>query len=373
MHLMEIDCTKLYPKRVIKFYPSKWYSFDAFLNGYLYLSHPHQLNDMMDCEKYVFDMRGLLGNTDLFLKLRNEIIENRPDFGQHCNFSEVSTRDSNGLYNLQQSLFDSYYSYGGIISLAIDKFNELMWSHYTNESGFAVEYSSIDLKQSIINHSNNKILDKLIFEPIHYKCKPESIDCSKYDIDEINKFAAYQKCVEWSYENEWRMLATSKQYLGRYDYYVEEQEKEFALRKLYYSIDAVKCIYIGKRFWTRFNFVTSDKQFGNENRKRQYTIQEPEKGCEKERYNLFIQFIQKLSELINLGIKVYMSGACDCSEYRHGTDHPTCDKKNWRCEFNPKQYYITRSFDKIENISIKENLIEVTYSGKALTKDCDFE
>ena len=370
---MEIDCTKLYPKRVIKFYPFKWYSFDAFLNGYLYLSHPHQLNDMMDCEKYVFDMRGLLGNTDLFLKLRNEIIENRPDFGQHCNFSEVSTRNSNGLYNLQQSIFDSYYSYGGIISLAIDKFNELMWSHYTNESGFAVEYSSIYLKQSIINHSNNKILDKLIFEPIHYKCKPESIDCSKYDIDEINKFAAYQKCVEWSYENEWRMLATSKQYLGRYDYYVEEQEKEFALRKLYYSIDAIKRIYIGKRFWTHFNFVTSDKQIDIENKKRLYIMQEPEKGCEKERYNLFIQFIQKLSELINIDIKVYMSGACDCSEYRHGTDHPTYDTQNHIYEFNPKQYYLTRSFEKIENISINKNLIEITYSGKSLTKDCDFE
>ena len=151
------------------------------------------------------------------------------------------------------------------------------------------------------------------------------------------------------------------------------QEKEFALRKLYYSIDAIKRIYIGKRFWTHFNFVTSDKQIYIENKKRLYIMQEPEKGCEKERYNLFIQFIQKLSELINIDIKVYMSGACDCSEYRHGTDHPTYDTQNHIYEFNPKQYYLTRSFEKIENISINKNLIEITYSGKSLTKDCDFE
>ena len=68
-----------------------------------------------------------------------------------------------------------------------------------------------------------------------------------------------------------------------------------------------------------------------------------------------------------------MSGACDCSEYRHGTDHPTYDENNGRCDFYPNQYYITRSFERIENISINENLIEVTYSGKHLTKGCDFE
>lgn len=327
----------------------------------------------MDCERYVFDMRGLLGKADLFLKLRNEIIENRPDFNQHCNLSEVSIENPKGLYNLQQGIFDSYYSYGGIISLAVDRFNELMWSHYTNESGFAIEYSPIELKRSITNHPNNNIFNELIFNSVQYKHKPISIDCSKKNIHEINLFATYQKCAEWSYENEWRILATSKQYLGRYNYYAAEQEKEFALRKLYYSIDAVKRIYIGKRFWTCVNFIVNDRQIDKENKIRLYTIKEPKKNCEIKRYHLFIEFLQKLSELINIGIEVYMSGACDCSEYRHGTDHPTCDKNNWKCEYNPKQYYITRSFEKIENISLKENLIEVTYSGKFLTKDCDFE
>lgn len=45
---MEKDCVKEYPKSVIKFYPSTWYSFDAFMNSYLYVSHPHSLNDMQD-------------------------------------------------------------------------------------------------------------------------------------------------------------------------------------------------------------------------------------------------------------------------------------------------------------------------------------
>ena len=173
---MEKSYVQKFPESVIKFYPSTWYSFDAFLKNYLYLSHPHQLNDMMDCERYVFDMRELVGIPELFHKLRKEIIESRPDFEQYHNFKEVITENPCGLYSLQKSIFDYYYSYGGIVSLAIDKFSELMWSHYTNESGFAVEYSPIDLKQSIINHSNNKILNTLIFEPIHYKRKPESID-----------------------------------------------------------------------------------------------------------------------------------------------------------------------------------------------------
>lgn len=368
---MEKNCVKeKYPKNVIKFYSSTWYNFDAFLKSYLYLSHPYQLNDMMDCERYVFDMRKLCKKPDLFIKLMNEIKENRPDFDQHCIFSKVSSENPNRLHNLQQYIFDSYYSYGGIISLAIDKFNELMWSHYTNENGFAIEYSPIDLENSIINHPNNNIFNKPIFKPIQYKSKPESIDCSENNIHEINLFSAYQKCAEWNYEQEWRILVTSQRYLGRYNYYIDEQEKEFGLRKLFYSIDAVKRVFIGKRFWTNLNFIVKDEQIDSCNITKRYTIQEPKKYCEKERYNLFIKFLQKLSDLIKIGIDVYMSGACDCSEYRHGTDHLMYN--NERCDFNPKQYYITRSFERIEDISINENLIEVTYSGKCLTKDCDF-
>lgn len=370
---MEKDCVKEYPKSVIKFYPSTWYSFDAFMNSYLYVSHPHSLNDMQDCERYVFDMRGLCGETNLFFKLKNEITKNRPEFYKHHDLSRISIDNPRRLYDLQQSIFDSYYSYGGIISLAIDIFNELMWSHYTKESGFAIEYSPVDLENSVINHPNNKTFNKPIFKPVQYKSKPESIDCSENNIHDINLFAAYQKCAEWSYEQEWRILVTSKQYLGRYNYYADEQEKEFGLRELFYSIDAIKRIFVGKRFWTRLNFIVKDEQIDTYNLRHRYTIQKPKKCCEAKRYNLFVEFLKKLSELIRKNVEVYMSGACDCSEYRHGTDHPTYDENNGRCDFYPNQYYITRSFERIENISINENLIEVTYSGKHLTKDCDFE
>ena len=370
---MEKDYAKEYPINVFKFYSLTNYSIDSFLNRYLYLSHPYELNDLMDIRPYSLDMRDF--TQEKFKELKQEAIERSPLIGNILQINNVETQNQYGLYALQDLIFNSFFAFGGVISLASkDRFNELMWSHYAKESGFMLEFITSNLLKDSENIDNNKLFDQIMFHPIQYKPHPIGIKCVECSsLHEINKKNSYQKYNGWSYENEWRILATSKQYLGRYNYYTEEQEKEFSLRKLYYSIDTVKRIYIGKRFWTRANFIVKDKQIDKENEIRQYTIEKPEKCCEIKRYNLFIEFLQKLSELMNIGIEVYMSGACDCSEYRHGTDHPTCDKKNWKCEYNPKQYYITRSFEKIENISLKENLIEVTYSGKFLTKDCDFE
>ena len=61
-----------------------------------------------------------------------------------------------------------------------------------------------------------------------------------------------------------------------------------------------------------------------------------------------------------------MSGACDCSEFRHGTD-------NIGDSYDPDHYYLTRSFEQIKNININGQVVNVEYEGIVKTQNEDFE
>ena len=92
-----------------------------------------------------------------------------------------------------------------------------------------------------------------------------------------------------------------------------------------------------------------------------YTLQEPSSCSDKKRFCLLLQFIHKLCELKDKGIII--------GEFRFGTDD--CSKDN---SFEPDYYYITRSFEKIEDITIngEENIIIVKYSGEFITQNEHF-
>ncbi len=361
---MEKDYAKEIPVNVFKFYSLTNYNIDSFINQYLYLSHPYELNDLMDIRPYTLDMRNF--TAERLETLKQEAIQYFPLLKKYFNIDNVDTHKEQGLYALQNLIYDSFFAFGGVISLASkDRFNELMWSHYAKESGFMMEFVTNNLLKDCENIYKNKLFNQIMFHPIQYKPHPCSIRCTKYSsLYEINKRNSYQKYIGWSYENEWRIVATSQQYLGRYNYYYSKRPNEFSLRRMYYSINSIMRVYLGKRFWTYDNFVVKDERIDNENKIRKYTLQEPSSCSEKERFCLFLQFVQKLNELKNGGINIYISGACDCGEFKFGTD--ICSKDN---TFNPEYYYLTRSFEKIESINIDENIITVVYGGKHITNN----
>lgn len=369
-YFMETDYAKEYPINVFKFYPLTIYSIDSFTNHYLYLSHPYELNDLMDIRPYTLDMRNF--TYEKFEELKQEAIQRSPLIGNILNTDNVDTQNRYGLYALQDLIFNSFFAFGGVISLASkDRFNELMWSHYAKESGFMIEFITGNLLKDGETMDANKRFDQMIFHPIQYKTHPIGIKCIECSsLYEINKKNSYQKYEGWKYENEWRIIATSKQCLGKYDFYSNSRPDEFLLRKLHYSISSISRIYLGKRFWTYDNFVVKDEQIGRDNKIIKYTLQEPSSCSDKKRFCLLLQFIHKLCELKDKGIIIYISGACDCGEFRFGTDD--CSKDN---SFEPDYYYITRSFEKIEDITIngEENIIIVKYSGEFITQNEHFD
>lgn len=355
---MEIDIGHDVPQTVFKFNPLSSYSLDAFINHYLFASHPFHLNDHMDGRSYTIDMRRV--SSELYHKIKHQIVEQAPLITNGALFNQLNPEIDCKRKILQKAISDSYFCFGGIVSLSVqNRFNELMWSHYTNETGYMIEFDTNRLLNSIkYNCLNIPIFNQIFFRPVNYKDHPTSINCVECpNIRDINLYNATQKSKEWSYEKEWRLIVTSYPFLGLPENYeIEDQYTDVSKRKLYYDFNAIKRIYLGKRFWN--SAYIENKHEINDNCII-YTIK-PE----------LIPFIQLLCKY---NVDIYMSGCCECAEFRFGTDTFIYSKLQNKYIFDPKYYYLIRSFEKIIEIEISGNNIEVTYSGKHRTKDEDFD
>lgn len=358
---MEIEKPANCPKSLFKFYSNSQYNLEAFLENYIYVSHPYQFNDLMDTRPYAFDVRKM--DKMEFDKLKQDSIDENPEILNHYPFNWEGNYDLKAFDKLRQFIFDSYFSFAGLASFA-DKgrFNELMWSHYAKESGFMIEFDTQKLINSI--KTNNSIFDELILGKVKYRSPIVGVDKYK-SFRQINKAISFQKSKEWKYEREWRIIALSNQFLGKYDYFSGKQTADFALRKLHYDPTAIKRIYLGKKFWTNDNYVEDDMAQDRENSIRQYVRRDIKsyKSNDKmeQQRNVFGEFIRYIQGLIRKRKDcVYMSGATSYYKPTHRLHDSFYNNFTKRDEC--KRYYITRAFELIKNMSIEGSSITVTYS-----------
>ncbi len=358
---METDISFDYPRSVYKFFSLEEYHKEAFLRNYLFPSHPYHLNDLMDGEFYTIDMRGI--SIDIYNKIKQQMFEYSPLMINKAFAKQLNPYIDKNRKILQCAIMASFFSYGGIVSLSsCNRFSELMWAHYAQENGFMIEFDTKRLLESIVGSDKNKdVYNKLYFRKIVYKQHPISISYLRnQDIEKINLFNATQKNQDWSYEKEWRIIVSSNQELGLPEsvYAEDEQMTNVSRRKLYYDKSAIKRIYLGKKFWVS-NIKKKEIIPNDDNNVRVYPVQS---GC--------LAFIEELCKYIG---KVYMSGSCDCSEYRHGTDTCAYNIKTRVCEYTPDYYYQTRSFELINRMEVIGANVYVIYDGIHRTKDEDFE
>ncbi len=359
---MKTDIAPNIPKSVFKFYPLTDYNLDAFLNHYLFISHPYHLNDLMDGNTYTLDMRNI--SNIQYDVIKQQIRQQATQIQDKAIWHQLNPESDLKRIQLQNAIMASFFSYGGIVSLANqNRFNELMWSHYTNESGFMIEFDTNKLIKCILENPQNDHIKKIYFKQIEYKQNPISISCLRnQNIENINIYNATQKNIEWSYEKEWRLILTSSLYMGLpKSIYVDSSDSKIiniGNRKVYYDNLVIKNIYLGKKFWEINNVKKEISYNGNENIKI---------------YEVTNKIASLIKELCNYKERIYMSGVCQCSEFRHGTDTCTCNIKTEQCEFNPNSYYLTRSFEQIKNIDITGLTVIIEYDGIARTKDYDFE
>jgi hypothetical protein len=234
-----------YPKKITcpeftcKYYALTDYSIDAFINNYLFASHPIELNDISDSHWQLFKYR------------------NKPNQDVYTNFkqSQLFNIDNNGE-KLKFQIWRQETTKFGITSLSeLDK-SDLMWAHYTKENGFMVKFKTAKLLQCIEQENKPEVMQ---FFPMNYVERLNQIIVNP-TIAGIQKAIYYMlnaKGVDWNYENEWRLFIVQNNMTPPLNHYLYKKDKnQFAgdNRKRQIKYIPEKCI--DKIVWGN-NFVTS--------------------------------------------------------------------------------------------------------------------
>lgn len=237
-----------------------------------------------------------------------------------------------------------------------DRFNELMWSHYTNETGFMVEFDTLALLKSIKFHKLNNHFKTLDIRPINYRPNPIGVSCVQHpNIEYINIINATQKKEDWEYEHEWRIIATSYNFLGLPKSLAVQDEKylDVSKRRLYYDPSSIKRIFLGKKFFEVHNV---EKVIPIGNCYRQYIIQ-----------NQYISFLKEISKCND----IYSSGTSDivrCIFKTNEVSEAIIEKVK-----SESTYFSTRAFEPIKQFIADGKLISVEYSNQFITRNEYFD
>jgi len=220
------DVEKPIPEILFKLYGLSEFAVDALLNGYIYGSHPSQLNDYFDCNAQMLEFDE---SSIRFLLSQGAATRDVEDLIQN---------ESNRAQKITRNTFNEIlYKKLGIISLTNDPGNILMWSYYTNHKGFQVEFD----------------LSKLSFKkhgpfPINYREELENVKISRNDVKVGVLMQTNLKHKGWNHEKEWRILGEKENM--RSPNFSEEENEGYEDRKFRYdSLAAIKSIQLGIRFF----------------------------------------------------------------------------------------------------------------------------
>lgn len=255
------------------------------------------------------------------------------DFG--AAFEEDKKRN---FYSIRNYVYTNFSRNFGIISLTTIPFNILMWSHYTNETGFAIGFDTTKLLADI---KKNKDINNYCFRPVQYVESIEFINVFSEDFstpDVPFLYATTIKRNEWQYEDEWR-LSIYKNNMGIPFSKLYPDTTDFAgsnHRFFYYSPEAIESISLGKHFFNGRNCQSVRE--GNI-----FTLYKRDDEENKENDELFIELVNHLTE--NFNDKLYMSG-----EYENGNT-------------------LVRSLGKISLEKISENVFKLTDLKEIAIKD----
>jgi hypothetical protein len=215
------DTEIIKPQSLYKYFPFSDYAIDSLYHSYLYASHPDQFNDLYDCYINVFQLS----------KERERNIQ--------VNFYQQNQRDLSPelcKYFLRSAIFMKH----GLVSMTERGDDVLMWSYYSSNKGFAIEF---DYELFPFNYHGPF--------PIHY-CK--NFQNIKIENDLDDKFlVAYMsniKSSRWKREKEWRFIIDAPKDLSMFvPDSTDFKELGGHDRKFDYPIKAIKCVLLGNSFF----------------------------------------------------------------------------------------------------------------------------
>jgi hypothetical protein len=230
------DIKRDQPQTLYKYYGLTGDNIAALEGFYLYAPHPYQMNDLFDCHE------GLIQFDDAVVieKLFPGLIPNKT-LTESCSLSHEI------LKKAQVNYIRSLYSHVGILSFTEDGLNPQMWSYYTGNKGFMVEFG--------LSHFNFRFHGPF---QINYQEKIEPISLKEWELPLCTLYQTNVKTKAWEHEKEWRMLSEKanmnfpgfKQSPG-----IESVERHFEYDRL-----AIKRIVLGNRFFNIEDDVLVDAE-----------------------------------------------------------------------------------------------------------------
>ncbi|TRX02057.1 DUF2971 domain-containing protein [Flavobacterium gawalongense] len=240
---IRIEFKENIPEYLYKYYPSNENSFNAISNNNFFCSHPFHFNDLTDSTPLSYNFK------DLCLEDFKNYYEDLVDENQLLLMYEEDK------LNLFRSYCNHYYSelnsMLGFISLTKNKMNNLMWGHYSSDSGFKVKFNTPKLVESI--NKNNE--QNCLFFPINYIENKLHIDTSEYGNRLPLLVDISTKVNDWKYENEWRFIITkSAMSVPESLVSLKEDYKGENNRFASYDADSIEEIVLGFNFFNGKNF-----------------------------------------------------------------------------------------------------------------------
>ena len=118
------------PETLSKFYALTDHSLEALLDGYVYATHPAEFNDLFDCNEKLIEY----DDDQMITAFLNPALP-REEIKQLLREKRAE------LHNDIQLMFrDIIYRKWGVCSMTSNGNNLLMWSYYTKNEGFLIEF-----------------------------------------------------------------------------------------------------------------------------------------------------------------------------------------------------------------------------------------
>lgn len=296
-HLI-IDSSIDKPRFIFKYYSFSKNSVDSLINGYLYASSSIELNDILDGSDSIFYTSKPINYNYYESFFANSIGKSE--------IKKMYMRDiSRETYALEflKLYYMNLINLYGIISLSENENNPLMWPHYTNETGFQLEFNTENLESSIKSNLEIHNDEYLGFFPINYTSKIQILDISNFEDFRIpSLYINNIKLDHWAYEKEWRFLI-SKENMGvinskiGYDVsndHLTKKENRYA----FFDKESIVSICLAPNFFRREIF-----QLKFINKKEMLVKSKHNKSKNEEYVFSFLNFLTK-----SFPDKVYQSG-----------------------------------------------------------------
>ena len=233
------------PDILCKYYSLNERNVSAVISHKVFASSPDLFNDLFDTLFRRIEV--LSSHIDIYQKLLENV---------DMDFNIDEFKNSNDYrIMLRNTIFAIWNSKIGFISTTDSQYNDLMWSHYSNNEGFQLQF---DYDKFPSNFSNPI--------PISYLKPDEFSEIQMEDLfDNLFQNALHKK-IDWQYEDEYRILVyprKEKSFLTTGLFSNEQHldyEKESRLQE--YSRSCVQKLILGYNFFKPVSIDENKINFG---------------------------------------------------------------------------------------------------------------